>query len=131
MASLTGMVSAAPPPMVKSLADTEAVQSAPKPRPSVTWTVPRLDSMVAPGGPEPRAALAGVVMDNGPLMTPVVTVHWPPLVPDGQLLPAAAEVTVLVRVVPPVSGLLMVTEYVMVAVSPGVRSPVQVSAGLA
>ena len=36
----------------------------------------------------------------------------------------------LVRVVPPVSGLSMVTEYVMVAVSPGARSPVQVRTGL-
>ncbi len=47
------------------------------------------------------------------------------------MLPAAAEVTVLTRLVPPVSGLSMVTEYVMVAVSPGARLPVQVRAGLA
>ena len=66
--------------------------------------------MVEPGGPEPRSALAGAVSDSGPVMTPVVTVHWPPGPAGGQLLPTAAEVTVLVRVVPPVSGLSMVTE---------------------
>ena len=66
--------------------------------------------MVAPGGPEPRAALAGAVIVSGPLMTPVVTVHWPLLVPVGQVLPAAAEVTVLTRLAPPVAGFLTVTE---------------------
>src|ERR1700722_135733 len=105
------MVSAGlPAPVVKSLEETAAAQSAPKPRPSVTWTVPRLETMVEPGGPEPRAALAGAVIDSGPVMTPVVTVHWPLLVPDGQVLPAAVEVTVFTRLVPPVSGLSMVTE---------------------
>ena len=66
--------------------------------------------MASPGGPAPRDALAGAVIDSGPVITPVVTVHEPPLLPSGQLLPAAAEVTVLTRLVPPVSGLSMVTE---------------------
>src|ERR1700733_905386 len=55
-----GMVSAGlPAPVVKSLEDTEAAQSAPKPRPSVTPTVPRGGEMVVPGAPEPRDARAG------------------------------------------------------------------------
>jgi hypothetical protein len=37
-------------------------------------------------------------------MTAVVTVHGPPLVVVGQVLPAAAEDTVLTRLVPPASG---------------------------
>ena len=45
----------------------------------------------------------------------------------GQVLPGAAEPTVVVRTLTPVSGLLTVTEYVMVAVAPIARSPVQVS----
>ena len=49
----------------------------------------------------------------------------------GQVLPAAVEVTVLVRSLSPVSGLFTVTENVMTAVPPGTRSPVQVSTGLA
>ena len=49
----------------------------------------------------------------------------------GQLLPAAAEVTVAVRDLSPVSGLLTVTVKVTVAVAPGARSPVQVMSGLA
>src|ERR1700722_7574291 len=118
-------------PVVKSLEDTEAPQSAPKPRPSVTPTMPRLEEIVDPGAPEPRAAVAGAVIDSGPLMTPVVTAHGAVVVPGGQVLPGAAEVTVLTRHVPPVSGLSIVTEYVMVAVSPGARLPVQVRAGLA
>ena len=57
--------------------------------------------------------------------------HRGSALPDGQLLPAAADVTVLARILLPVSGLCTVTENVTVAESPGARLPVQVSAGLA
>jgi hypothetical protein len=69
-----------------------------------------LDPLVAPGGPEPRSELSGAVIVSGPAMMAMVTVHWPLLVPAGQLLPAAAEVTKLARLRSPVSGLLTVTE---------------------
>ena len=49
----------------------------------------------------------------------------------GQLLPAVVEVRVLASRWLPVSGLFTVTEKVMVAVSPGLRFPVQVRARLA
>ena len=48
----------------------------------------------------------------------------------GQLFPAAAEVMVVVRDLSPVSGLLTVTEKVMVALAPGARFPAQVRFGL-
>ena len=51
--------------------------------------------------------------------------------PDGQLLPAAAEVTALDKIPLPVSGLFTVTENVTVAVAPGASVPVQVRSGLA
>src|SRR5882724_7341469 len=91
-------------PAVKSPHDTDASQSAPKPRSSVTWTGPRFDSITLPGGPAPRSALAGAVMVSVPLTMLEVTVHGPPA-STGQLLPASAEVTVLVMLVPPSSGL--------------------------
>ena len=47
------------------------------------------------------------------------------------MFPAAADVTVLVRIPFPVSGLCTVTENVTVAEPPRVRLPVQVRAGLA
>src|SRR5579859_5727580 len=97
-------------PALKSLDDTETVQSAPKPRWSMTWMRPRLPWIAVPGAPEPRSALAGAVIDSGPVMTPVVTAHAPPVAAVGQVLPAAVEVTVLVRLVLPVSGFLIVTE---------------------
>jgi hypothetical protein len=50
--------------------------------------------------------------------------------PGGHVLPGSVETTVLTMCLSPVSGLSTVTEYVMVAVSPGARSPVQVRAGL-
>ena len=46
--------------------------------------------------------------------------------PAGQLLPGSVETAVVTRCLSPVSGLSMVIEYVMVAVSPGARFPVQV-----
>ena len=51
--------------------------------------------------------------------------------PAAQLLPAVAEVTVLARILSPVSGLFTVTEKVMVADAPTARVPVQVRLGLA
>ena len=52
------------------------------------------------------------------------------VLPLGQLLPAVAEVIVVARVLLPVSGLLTVTENVIVAVAPTARFPVQVRFGL-
>ena len=100
----TGM----PVPVLKALVATVAVQLAPNPRLSVTWTVPRFALMVPPGAAEPRLTLGGVVMDRAPAMTATVTVH-PGLVPDGQVLPGAAETAVLDRNLLPASGLVMVT----------------------
>ena len=48
----------------------------------------------------------------------------------GQLLPAEAEVRVLARILLPVSGLLTVTENVIVAVPVAGTVPVQVRSGL-
>ena len=53
------------------------------------------------------------------------------MLPDWQLLPAPVEVTVLARILFPVSGLFTVTENVIVAVAPGASVPVQVRFGLA
>ena len=53
------------------------------------------------------------------------------MLPAAQLLPAVAEVIVLARTLLPVSGLLTVTENVIVAVAPTARFPVQVRFGLA
>ena len=47
------------------------------------------------------------------------------------MLPAAAVVSVLARILSPVSGLFTVTENVIVAVAPGASVPVQVRFGLA
>ena len=59
----------------------------------------------------------------------VQAVSVPPLA--GQLFPTVAEVTVLAMLLSPVSGLLTVTENVMVAAAPTARFPVQVRFGLA
>ncbi len=53
------------------------------------------------------------------------------MLPAGQVLPAVAEVIVLARILFPVSGLLTVTENVIVATAPTARFPVQVRFGLA
>src|SRR5450755_4061423 len=104
------MVSAGVPrPVVNALVETVAVQLAPNPRPSVTWTVPRLAWMVPPGAAEPRLALAGAVMDRSPLMMVTVAVQPGLGLPDGQVLPVAAETAVLDRTRLPVSGLFTVT----------------------
>ena len=51
--------------------------------------------------------------------------------PAGQADPGAAEVTVMITSLSPVSGLFTVTEKVTVAVAPAARFPVQVRTGLA
>ena len=76
-------------------------------------------------------AVAVLVMARAGIRTFTVLVQRGSVPPAGQLFPAAAEVTVLVRDLSPVSGLLTVTEKVMIAVAPGARSPVQVRLGLA
>jgi hypothetical protein len=104
------MVSAGvPAPVAKPVAETVAVQPAPKPRLSVTWTVPRLAVMVPPGAAEPRLAVAGTVMDSGPATTATVTLQPGLVDPAGQVLPGAVEATVLDRAPLPVSGLFTVT----------------------
>src|ERR1700721_2526342 len=56
-ASAAGMVSAGVPvPVAKPLAETVAVQLAPKPRSSVTWTMPSPPLRVPPGAGGPRRA---------------------------------------------------------------------------
>ena len=105
------MVSAGVPvPVVKAVVETVAVQLAPKPRLSVTWTVPRSALMVPPTEAEPRLELAGAVMVRTPPMTVTVAVQAGPVLPAGQVLPVAAETAVLDRTLPPVSGLSTVTE---------------------
>src|ERR1700761_2024049 len=104
------MVSADEPPVVKLVEETVAVQSAPKPRASVTWTWPRVPGDCPPGAAADRMALAGAGMGRGPAMMPPVSLEPLPGVPvGGQVLPAAVEVTVLTSVSLPVSGLLTVT----------------------
>ena len=57
--------------------------------------------------------------------------HRASVLPAGQLLPGVADVTVLTRILSPVSGFLTVTENVTVADAPTARFPVQVRFGLA
>ena len=64
-ASAAGMVSAGVPvPVAKLVEATVAVQPAPKPRSSVTWTVPSRALRVPPGAAVPRLAVAGAVMER-------------------------------------------------------------------
>ena len=63
--------------------------------------------------------------------TPTVLEHRASVLPLAQLLLDVAEVIVLARVLFPVSGLVTVTENVMVAAAPTARFPVQVRFGLA
>ncbi len=109
--SPTRMVSRGEPtPVAKLVAETVAVQLAPKPRSSVTWTVPRLALRVPPGAAEPRLAKPGAVMESGPATTATVTVQ--PGLPDpaGQVLPVTVETTVLDKAPVPVSGSFTVTQ---------------------
>ena len=62
--------------------------------------------------------------------TPTVLEHRVSVLPLAQLLLAVVEVTVLARLLFPVSGLFTVTENVMVAAAPTARVPVQVRFGL-
>ena len=64
-------------------------------------------------------------------MTATVALQAGLVVPLGQVLPGAAEVTVLTMILSPVSGSSTVAEYVMVTVAPTARLPVQVRSGLA
>src|ERR1700722_13571205 len=92
-------------PVVNVVADTVAVQPAPKPRLSVTWTVPRLVSRWPPGAVVPRLATVGAVMDSSPAMMLVTPVQAGLVVPGGQVLPGLVEAAVLVRTRPPRWGL--------------------------
>jgi hypothetical protein len=62
--------------------------------------------------------------------TVTVLAHRLSVEPVAQLLPAAADDTVLDRIMSPVSGFSTVTENVTVAVAPGASVPVQVRFGL-
>ncbi len=83
-----------------------------------------------------RTTEPGVAVDTSePLVivstaTGTVAVQGGPPLPAAQLLPVVAEVIVLARILLPVSGLLTVTENLIVADAPGARSPVQVRFGL-
>src|ERR1700722_769695 len=110
-ASAAGMVSAGVPvPVAKPLAETVAVQLAPKPRSSVTWTMPSPPLRVPPGAAEPRLAVPEAVMESGPATTATVTLQTGLADPDGQLLPVAVETTVLDKTPWPGSGLFTVAE---------------------
>ena len=76
-----------------------------------------------------EAVLAVLVMVRPCTVT--VAVQRASAPPAGQLVPEVADVIVLARILLPVSGLLTVTEKVMVAVAPAARFPVQVRFGLA
>ena len=105
------MVSAGVPVLVaKLLLETVAVQPAPKPRLSVTWTVPRSPLRLLPTEAVPRLELSGAVMVSAPPMTGTVRPQGDPVLPAGQVLPGSAEAAVLARTLPPVSGLSTVTE---------------------
>src|ERR1700677_4019939 len=105
------MVSAArPAPVVKSVAEAVAVQPATPARSSVTWTIPRLPAAVPPGAAEARLALAGAVIESTPRTTRMLELHCGSELPDMQLLPGSAELTVLASVRLPVSGSLTETE---------------------
>ena len=74
--------------------------------------------------------LADTAIVRPGIRTVTVLAHRGSVLPLAQLLPAVAEVTVLARILFPVSGLLTVTENVMVALAPGARFPVQVRFGV-
>ena len=110
-AFVTGMVSAGVPvPVAKLVPETVAVQPAPKPRSSVTWTVPRPPLAVPPGAAETQGGGGGAVIDSRPATTATVTLQPGPERPAGQVLPGAVEATVLDRAPLPVSGLLTVAD---------------------
>ena len=81
-----------------------------------------------PGVGVPGLAVSAIVRPGTRTVT--VFAHRVSVLPLAQLLPAVAEVRVLVRILFPVSGLLTVTENVIVATAPTARFPVQVRFGL-
>ena len=81
-----------------------------------------------PGVGVPGLAVSAIVRPGTRTVT--VFAHRASVLPLAQLLPAVAEVRVLARILFPVSGLLTVTENVIVATAPAARFPVQVRFGL-
>ncbi len=82
----------------------------------------------SPPGTALGGLAAGVTVSAGTSTWTAVAQPGPP--PTGQVVPAAAEETVLISVRSPRSGSCTVTEKVTVAVAPTARSPVQVSSGV-
>src|SRR6185437_10429245 len=119
-----------PVPVVNAVEDTVAVQSAPKPRLSMTWTVPRLPDTVVPGAALPSEAVPGTEIDRLPATTDTETEQPDSVLSGGQVLPGSVEATVLSITRVPLSGSLTVVVYVILVVSPGLRSPVQVRRGV-
>ena len=82
-----------------------------------------------------RTTLPGVVVATFEVLTmssdATVTVEKQSVsvLPDWQSLPALVVVSVLARILSPVSGLFTVTENVIVAVAPGASVPVQLRFG--
>ena len=81
-----------------------------------------------PGVGVPVLAVSAIVRPG--TWTVTVFAHRASVLPLAQLPPAVAEVRVLARILFPVSGLLTVTENVIVATAPTARFPVQVRFGL-
>src|ERR1700691_5462756 len=96
---------------VKSVEETVAVQLAPgRARVSVTVTVPRPVAGVPPVAIDPRSAPAGTLIDSTPVVTATVALQARLAGPLGQVLPGAAEVTVLTMILSPFSGSSTVAE---------------------
>ena len=74
------------------------------------------------------AGLGVFVIDSDDTVT--VAEHAGSLLPAAQLVPGAEDVSVVARILFPVSGLFTVTENVIVAVAPGASVPVHVRVGL-
>jgi len=81
-----------------------------------------------PGAGVPVLAVSAIVRPGTRTVT--VFAHRVSVLPLAQLLPAVAEVRVLVRILFPVSGLLTVTEKRDRGHRPTARFPVQVRFGL-
>src|SRR5712691_10558080 len=93
-----------PVPVVNAVEDTVAVQLAPKPRLSMTWTVPKLPDRVVPGAELPSDAVPGTVIDSAPATTETETEQAELVLPDGHVLPGAVDATESVSRRSPVSG---------------------------
>jgi hypothetical protein len=91
-ASAAGMVSARVPVPV---AETDAVQPAPKPRSSVTWPGAQGGAENTAGEGGAQLTVAGVVTVSGPATTATVTLQSGPVAPAGQVLPVAAGIGVV------------------------------------